>query len=60
MEETLASDEFSEKWKEAAECEYSALMEIETLELVPLPSNRKPIRCKWVLKAKRGSDGSVE
>ena len=60
MEEALASEFSEEKWKGVAECEYSALMENWTWELVPLPSNRKPIGCKWVFKAKRGSDGAVE
>lgn len=29
-------------------------------EQVPLPSNRKPIGCKWVFKEKKGSDSSVK
>lgn len=59
MKEALASD-LAEEWKAAADTEYSSLLENETWKLVELPSGHKPIGCKWVFKAKRGSDGYVE
>ena len=31
----------------------------KTWELVPLPAGRKVVRCKWVFKKKRNSDGTV-
>ena len=58
IEDALAS-KFSAEWREATENEYKALIENETWELVTPPINRKPIGCKWVFKAKQGSDGSV-
>ena len=59
MEEALTSDHAKE-WKAAADSEYKSLIENETWELVELPSDRKPIGCKWVFKVKHGSDGKVE
>ncbi|KAL5515273.1 hypothetical protein EMCRGX_G000418 [Ephydatia muelleri] len=35
-------------------------MQNETWECVELPKGRKPVGCKWVFKAKRGSDGKVQ
>ena len=32
-------------------------MENDTWELVDLPEGRKPIKCEWIFKVKRGSDG---
>ncbi len=38
----------STDWKQAANSEYNSLLENDTWDLVELPGNRKPIRCKWV------------
>ena len=59
IEEALASDQ-AHAWKEAADSEYTSLIENETWDLVELPAGRKPIGSKWVFKVKHGSDGRVE
>ena len=56
IEEALKDQE----WKEAADSEYQSLMENETWKLVKLPTGRKPVRCKWIFKTKRTSEGKVE
>lgn len=46
-------------WRKAAQEEYDSLIRNETWSLVPLPSNRKAIKSRWVFKVKpalRGSD----
>lgn len=52
--------DLSEKWREAADSEYQSLMQNEMWERVELPKGCKPVGCKWVFKAKRGSDGKVQ
>ena len=47
-------------WKTAMTQEFSALHENHTWDLVPLPSGKKPIGCKWVYKIKHKADGSIE
>ena len=42
MEEALASD-CSEEWKQAADAEYTSLLQNETWDLVVLPSGNKPL-----------------
>jgi hypothetical protein len=37
--------------------DYNSLMKNNKWELVPLPSNRKLVRCKWIFKTKRVVDG---
>jgi len=39
--------------------EYEALLSQHTWDLVPLPSNRKPVWCKWVFRIKNNLDGSI-
>jgi len=29
-------------------------------DLVPLPDGKEPIRCKWIFKTKRNSEGNVK
>ena len=48
------------RWQHAMETELRALTENHTWDIVPLPSHRKPIGCKWVYKIKYKADGSVE
>eukprot|EP00253_Pinus_taeda_P001912 PITA_01912 len=39
--------------------EYNSLLENQTWDLVPLPSGRKLVRCKWVYKTKSAADGQI-
>ena len=39
--------------------EYNYLLKQNTWSLVPLPSDKNVVHCKWVYKIKRGSDGSI-
>lgn len=55
MKEALSRLEWVTTMKE--ECE--ALMRNGTWSLVSLPQGRRPIGCKWLLKTKRNSDGSI-
>ncbi|KAF8763325.1 Retrovirus-related Pol polyprotein like [Argiope bruennichi] len=57
--ETLSSSE-SELWLEAMKEEIKALHENETWELVERPKGSKVINCRWVLRKKYNSDGTVE
>eukprot|EP00253_Pinus_taeda_P006200 PITA_06200 len=46
-------------WESAMEEEYNSLLENQTWDLVPLPSGRKLVRCKWVYRTKRATDGQI-
>jgi hypothetical protein len=47
-------------WRAATQSEYDALMKNQTWMLVPPERGRgKPVRCKWVFKAKTGADGEL-
>jgi hypothetical protein len=35
-------------WESAMDEEYSALMDNNTWDLVPLPKGRKLVRCRWI------------
>ena len=37
--------------------EFKSLQDNETWELVPLPSKRKLVQCKWVYRTNMGVDG---
>jgi hypothetical protein len=39
--------------------EYNSLLENQTWDLVPLPSGRKLVRCRWVYKTKSAMDGKI-
>jgi hypothetical protein len=39
--------------------EYNSLLENQTLDLVPLPSRRKLVRCIWVYRTKSTIDGQI-
>ncbi|KAL4362499.1 hypothetical protein GQ457_04G038710 [Hibiscus cannabinus] len=47
-------------WKVAMEEEIQALERNNTWDLVPLPSGKKTIGCKWVYKTKLKADGTLE
>ncbi|KAJ0836851.1 putative RNA-directed DNA polymerase [Helianthus annuus] len=47
-------------WKDAMVNEYKALLENNTWELVPRPSNAPVIRCTWLFKHKFHADGTLE
>lgn len=40
--------------------EITTLQDNQTRDIVPLPSGKKPIGCKWVFKTKLKVDGSIE
>ncbi|MCH82053.1 retrovirus-related Pol polyprotein from transposon TNT 1-94 [Trifolium medium] len=46
-------------WLAAMKQEFDALLRNNTWTLVPLPSGRRPVGCKWVFRIKENSDGSV-
>jgi hypothetical protein len=39
--------------------EYNPLLENQTWDLVPLPSGRKLVRCRWVYRTKSTMDGKI-
>eukprot|EP00253_Pinus_taeda_P036179 PITA_36179 len=41
------------------EKEYNSLLENQTWDLVPLPSRRKLVRCKWVYRSKSAAEGQI-
>ncbi|XP_061348292.1 uncharacterized protein LOC133293706 [Gastrolobium bilobum] len=47
-------------WKEAMNVEMKALQKNSTWDLVPLPTGKKPIGCKWVFTVKLKADGSLD
>jgi hypothetical protein len=46
-------------WESAKWEEYNSLLKNQTWDLVPLPSGRKLIICKWVYRTKSASDGHI-
>ncbi|KAG8503604.1 hypothetical protein CXB51_001615 [Gossypium anomalum] len=46
-------------WPAAAHAEYAALLANHTWDIVPLPTGRKAVGCKWIFKLKRNADGSI-
>jgi hypothetical protein len=49
-----------ERWVQAMNSEYQALIKNNTWHLVPPPAGKNVIGCKWVFKIKRKADGSVD
>ena len=47
-------------WQQAMNKEIQAFLDNDTWEVVPLPTGKKPITCKWVYKAKYKADGNLE
>ena len=54
------SGDDSTKWYEACQEEYTALRDHGTFSLVPRPVDKPVVSAKFVLKIKRGPDGSVD
>lgn len=54
------SCEDAREWKAAMEDEYNSLMKNQTWDIVECPPDRKPIKCMWVYKLKKRTDGSVD
>ncbi|CAL8999725.1 unnamed protein product, partial [Prunus brigantina] len=48
------------KWRKAMSDECDALVRNGTWELVPPDSTQNVVRCKWVFRIKRNSDGSID
>jgi hypothetical protein len=46
-------------WESAMQEEYNSLLENQTWDLVPLPSRRKLVRCRWVYRTKSTADGQI-
>jgi hypothetical protein len=46
-------------WESAMQEEYNSLLENQTWDLVPLPSGRKLVRCRWVYRTKSAADGQI-
>jgi hypothetical protein len=46
-------------WESATQEEYNSLLENQTWHLVPLPSRRKLVKCRWVYKTKSVADGQI-
>jgi hypothetical protein len=58
--EEAMNREDSDKWLKAAQEEMDSIYQAGTWTLVPLPSNRSAIGCKWVFKVKLKADNSID
>ena len=47
------------QWVAAMDAEFQSLQKQATWSLVPLPTHKNVVTCKWVYKLKRHSDGSI-
>ena len=56
----FAEASINPNWDATMDEEYRSLMANDTWDLVPLPKERKLVRCKWVYRTKYASNGSVE
>ena len=51
--EAITSADYN-NWMTAMQDEMESLEKNGTWDLVKLPKNKKPVRCKWVFKSKEG------
>ena len=58
IQEALSGPE-ADSWREAMDSEYQSLMDNGTWRLVPPPTDRKLVSCKWLLRKKFNADGSI-
>lgn len=58
--QTLDEALTDERWRNAMDVEYTALMRNKTWHLVPPEQGKNVIDCKWVYKVKRKADGSLD
>jgi hypothetical protein len=58
VEDALSGND-CDKWRIAMQDEMDSMKENEVFDLVPLPSNAKPIKSKWVFSYKLDTEGSV-
>ena len=54
------SGEHSADWIKAAKSEFDSLKENRTWDLVPPPEGKNIVGSRWVFKAKRAADGSIQ
>jgi hypothetical protein len=59
LTEALSSPH-KDQWINAMLVEYTSLLENETWTLVPLPTHRKAISCKWTFRIKYDSSGNID
>jgi hypothetical protein len=48
------------EWRKAMQTEFNALLQNQTLSLVPPHPSQNIVGCKWVFKLKRKVDDSIE
>eukprot|EP00253_Pinus_taeda_P024437 PITA_24437 len=48
------------EWRTVMNEEMESILRNDTWDLVELPKNKTPIRCKWLFKPKMNADGSIE
>ncbi|PNX71029.1 retrovirus-related Pol polyprotein from transposon TNT 1-94, partial [Trifolium pratense] len=61
IEPTTVKQAFqSTHWISAMKEEYEALLRNNTWQLVPSPSHKQPIGCKWVFRVKENPDGIIQ
>jgi hypothetical protein len=58
LEEAMSGEERDE-WTAAMESERESLYAMEVMEECELPSGRKAVKCRWVLKRKRDENGHI-
>ena len=59
IHDALNSDE-REHWKQGVDAKYYSLISKCTWDLVPLPSDHKTIKSKWVFHVKTKADGTFD
>ncbi|KAL2238071.1 UNVERIFIED_CONTAM: Retrovirus-related Pol polyprotein from transposon RE1 [Sesamum indicum] len=62
FQEPFSYEEAASKpeWNKAMQSEIEALENNHTWDVTPLPSDKKPIGCRWIFKIKFNADGSID